>query len=738
MRLIDELKRRNVFRVAAAYVLLGWLVIQVTDTVSPALNLPDWTLGLVTWLGIIGLPFALFFAWAFELTPDGIRREQDSPDTPPGSNPGGQKLDIALIALLLITIAYMAWHSSGNGDDGAAAKQADSAADSSVLAAATADQSIAVLPLINMSADSDNAYFAGGVHEEILTNLSRIEGLRVVSRTTALRYVDSDLSLRDIGRDLGVRYIVEGSVRRVNNHVRITVQLIDAANDAHLWASNFDRELVDVFAVQSEVANSITNSLHLEIQPETVGKLDNMPTESVRAYDLYTKALSINRSEPESESALRRQRELLEGAVAEDPRFVEAWAMLNEVLDHSARNILQNRWFGETQQEREANLADIEQAAQMALDRAVALDPDNVETLLAQASNYLLEQKSPEYQLNRKQYVDRALELDPGNAYAWLVLGWWYRLTGDDEAATPAFHKALELDPLNARIVDSSLTHFRLIGDQQMTTLLFERLAQIAPEKADRQELAEIHPVAKLENIIVLFGQTTDESMIPRFADELEKAKADVDNIGESEKLITELRLRLFESVLFQMQDKPEQILTRTPVVLPADADGFAIFLHLWNMANDLVASKVLQNPDQATAIAEQMLEMRERLADAPLEFRNFVDLPMSTAYAQLNDQASLDKVRQILTRMSDEVLFSRMSGPIYGLSVVDTDLAVERILQRKREHPSWYGTDWIATMQVFGRHLIVHPDMQAFYVKEGKWLPYLSARVPEYAQYQQ
>ena len=206
MKLIDELKRRNVFRVGAAYVLLGWLVVQVTETVSPALNLPGWTTGLVVWLGIIGLPFALFFAWAYELTPDGIKRESDVARTESITGKTGRKLDIVLIGLLVIAIGFMAWSSGVDGPSESERNPANTANPNSTDAAVADAMSIAVLPLINMSAVTDNAFFAGGVHEEILTNLSRIENLRVVSRTTALRYIDSNLSLRDIGRELGVRY----------------------------------------------------------------------------------------------------------------------------------------------------------------------------------------------------------------------------------------------------------------------------------------------------------------------------------------------------------------------------------------------------------------------------------------------------------------------------------------------------------------------------------------------------
>jgi len=738
MKLLEELKRRNVFRVGAAYVLLGWLVIQVTDTVSPALNLPDWTLSLVIWLGIIGLPFALFFAWAFELTPDGLRRESRAPDAATDNAGTSQKLDITLVALLLIAIGFMAWSSIGDDDDVGSAADGRPVATTGDIAATSDSMSIAVLPLINMSADSNNAYFAGGVHEEILTNLSRIDGLRVVSRTTALRYMDSDLSLRDIGLDLGVRYIVEGSVRRVNDHVRITVQLIDALSDAHLWASNYDRELVDVFAVQSEVAKAITNSLHLEIQPETVGTLDDMPTRSVKAYDLYTKAQSVVRSEPESEAALSQQRELLEAAVAADPEFVEAWAFLNEVLDHISRNILQNHWFGDSQDERDAYYEETQQAAHRALEKAVALDPNNVMTLLAQASDYVRERESREFQAQRKTYIDQALEIEPDNATAWLVLAWWYRIEGDMEKATPAFTKALELDPLSANIVGSSLIHFRFIGDQQMTTMLFDRLTQIAPEKAEDQKLGQIHPAAKLENLTALFGQSADESVIDDYAEELARVKQEELKDDSPYSGVGYYQLRFLTSRLLQMQGDLEGLLARPPIAQPGDGNDEEIFFYLWVEGDHIAAQEVGGNDAEVLAAADRMFAAHRRLTEGPGAYAEIDHLPMSIAYAALGMEDEIKRSLEKLAAKSDSFLFSRISGPFYAYSRLDTDAAVERLLQRKAEHPGWFGTDWVATLHVSNRHLLLHPRMQAFYVEEGKWIDYLAARVPEYARYAQ
>jgi TolB-like protein/cytochrome c-type biogenesis protein CcmH/NrfG len=644
MKLIDELKRRNVFRVGAAYVLLGWIVVQVTDTVSPALNLPDWTLPFVTWMGIVGFPFALFLAWAYELTPDGIKREAGVDRTESMTDTTGRKLDVALIALLVIAIGFIAWDTFSDTQDEATQLADAPSAAVNADGIQLAPDSIAVLPLINMSAETDNAFFAGGVHEEILTNLSRIEGLRVVSRTTALRYMNADLSLRDIGRELDVRYIVEGSVRRIENHVRITVQLIDAVDDAHLWANNYDRELVDVFATQSEVAREITNSLHLEIKPETVGTLDDMPTRSVRAYDLYLKAKSIERSEYPSESTLQRQRELLEAAVAEDPDFVEAWGYLNEVLDDSARTIIQFEWFGDTEAKRESSFADIRLAAERALEKAVALDPDNIETLLAQASDFVAEQEDTAYRTGRKRFIDRAIELEPNNAFAWYVLAWWYRIEGDDRVATPHFHKALELDPFHARIVSGSLEHFRLLGDQEMTAQLFERLAQIAPEKGDDETLGEISAFSRLSNLMVQFGETADESIIEKYAVEFANSTSAFNT--ETEEVLSRLRLMQFQNDL-----------VGTAEVDVGPLPENAIFPELFNyfVANEMVlsAQRLAGRSDDAAATASRILDARRRVA-ALHDSRDIAifDRFSVLAHVTLNNE---DRIREIQLSMLNE-----------------------------------------------------------------------------------
>jgi TolB-like protein len=733
MKLFQEIRRRNVFHTGAAYVLIAWIVIQVTDTVAPALNLPPWTLAFVTWIGVIGFPFVIFFSWAYELTPEGIKLERDVERDESITDVTGRRLNIALVALLLVAIGLLALNFiTGRAPVGVDVAQPDTETGSHDQAAPYLD-SIVVLPLVNMSAISDNAFFAAGVHEEILTNLSRIEELQVVSRTTALRYIDSGLSLRDIGQELGVRYIVEGSVRRINNHVRITVQLIDATNDVHLWANNYDRELVDVFSTQSEVAQTIANSLHLEIQPETVGTLSDMPTESVRAYDLYIQALSIDRSEPESESALQRQRELLESAVREDPKFTEAWAFLNEILDHMARNIIQQHWFGETETEREKNLAETRAAAQRALDKAVALDPENVMTLLAQASDFVEEQERPEFNTERKRYIDKALELDPDNAVAWLVLGWWYRITGLVEEATPAFRKALELDPLHARIVYGSLIHFRLAGDQQMTTTLYDRLTQIAPEKGDDPALSQIPKGARIDNVMALFAETADESLIALYEKDLNRPAPPYD-VAETaadsyNRASQDWR---WKSVQLEITNDVNGLSRLDVPAPPPDSANNVIFNYLRMLSQVLAAQRVAGLEEEVQDTARHILTVQ---FDENADYAQINNRLRIASLAVVNDRDAILRHRQDLEDLG-ETPFSRYPlWMIVQYQHADRDLVVDHLLEYKAANPDWFGTDLVAVFHIFCRPLVTHPALIAFYAEEGKWIDYLSERVPAYSE---
>ena len=599
--------------------------------------------------------------------------------------------------------------------------------------------SIAVLPLVNMSAVPENAFFSEGVHEEILTNLSGNDDLRVVSRTTMSRYPVMSLSARDIARELKVQYVVEGSVRRIDNHVRITVQLVDALEDAHLWARNYDREIVDVFGTQSAVAEDIANSIQLEIMPDSVGRLEEMPTESVKAYDHFIRANSIHRGEAITEDAYRRQRELLEAAVAEDPDFVEAWARLNDHLDEMARTIVQQGWFGETQAERDAYLAGTRAAAKRALDRAVALDPDSVATLVALGSDPIAEFEDIEFRIGRRQYLDRALEMDPDNAWTWYTLGWWGFDAGKVEEGTAAILKALELDPLHAHIVGGSLSYFASIGDRDMAAMLSDRYAAIAPEHTEDAIFADmpdgvsrIPSEIKLKNLYNLFLYTGEEEMIDTLA---ETYAAEVEDFialpGRPESL------DYWKVMLLILRNDVESLLA---VELPQTPEGAThgqvmhdITLH--NMV--LTAQQLAGHSDAALSTARRILELRARLDVEPASEEGFrAALAATLAADALGNEGRIRDLGEFLRNHDSFAAHMEFPWPIAAYARFDLDGAVEMLLENKAQRPQWNGTDVLAAGHITNRELLLHPDMRAFYVEEGKWTIYLSTRVPEYAQH--
>jgi TolB-like protein len=434
MSLINELKRRNVFRVSLAYVVAAWLLLQLTDVLIQLLDLPEIIGKTIVALLIIGFPVALFLAWAFELTPDGIKRE-DEVDRSQSVTPGtGKKLNNAILVMMAMAIAYLLY------DKFSAPIPVASPATELALevAAQEAEEKeralgIAVLPFANMSADADNEYFAGGVHEEVLTHLSRIADLRVISRTSMLRIAETDLDVRAIGARLGVSHVLEGSVRRSNNRVRVTVQLIDAETDEHLWAENYDRTLTDIFAIQSDIALAIAGQLQTELSPQEVANIEEVPTQNAEAYDLYLQAIKEN-SIWRGADTFKPQIPLLERAIALDPDFLQARVMLVEAYGrllwlgedpgriYSAKalelvNEIQKRWpdRSETRIAQGNYYYTVESDYQKALTEyraAEAVFPNDQQLLLHISSSLKRLDRREEF----LDYAQRIYELDPENS----------------------------------------------------------------------------------------------------------------------------------------------------------------------------------------------------------------------------------------------------------------------------------------------------------------------------------
>lgn len=704
MRFIEELKRRKVFKVAVAYVVVSWFLIEVAATLFPTFGAPEWILKVFSVVLLLGLPVALIFAWVFDMTPDGVKRTPDLDDGTESDGVLKGKFPIYVSAVVLTVLMAFALNHYIFQD----AEPVESAPPP-----VEKQLSIAVLPLVNMSAISDNAFFANGVHEEILTYLSYIDDLKVTSRTSTMKYLGSDLSISEIGQQLMVRYVLEGSVRRVDNHVRITVQLIDAETDTHLWASNYDHDLIDVFAVQSAVAKEISDSIHLEIQPQTVGVLSDMPTQSVKAYDLYMKAKSIDRTERETEDSLARTQDLLEQAVQEDPNFVEAWGFLNEIYDHTIRNMLTNDWYAGDGNE--AMLKELTIASKQALDKAVSLDPDNVETLLAQASDYVAEQDGGFFRAQRKLTLDRAIELYPDDPLVNYTLAWWYELGGDLINADIAFRKAIELDPFNARILSGALNHYtNNVENAEISRQLLERLDN------------SLGGSNRWENSRVLVQQivaTANESMIDEY---IQNEGLDLREVTPfSAGAVIAISGMGIEKIL-EFEDEISIDENSNEALLSKYVDTNLVLLDYYRQE---------ENTQKTRKIAERILSINRVKGTAFVWIQPSLDVARVTAYLAVGDEVNAKQTVDMMLNNQSSSYDPWGAMGVLALAKIDPDRAVELIMADRADENSWDGTDWVALFYRYNMNLVQHPDMKAFYTKEGKWVDYLVKRIPGYLE---
>ncbi|HEY5641903.1 MAG TPA: hypothetical protein VIS31_03430, partial [Woeseiaceae bacterium] len=322
MSFFEELNRRNVIKVAVLYVVASWLLLQVAELLFDALDLPGSWLRLVLALVILGLPLVVIFAWVFELTPEGVKREREVDRSQSITHETGKRINVVIVTLLVVAIAML-------GLDRLVPETVhvpQEAPIESEMAGAPA-QSIAVLPFADLSPDGDQEYFSDGIAEEILNVLVRIDGLKVASRTTSWGFKGQEvLGIPQIADKMNVRHVLEGSVRKSGDTVRITAQLIDATTDQHLWSETFDRQLTteSIFAIQDEIAGAIAAQLGLLIDPGTTKPLHRGDTDNIDAYEVYLEAwqLFVERR------SLRRAVELFEKAVSTDPGFARAWSGL--------------------------------------------------------------------------------------------------------------------------------------------------------------------------------------------------------------------------------------------------------------------------------------------------------------------------------------------------------------------------------------------------------------------------
>ena len=456
MELIAELRRRNVFRVAFAYVVVAWLVLQVGDTLAPALHLGEGVTSVLAFFLILGLPIALFFAWAYELTPDGIRKEEDVDRSASITQETGKKFDRMIIGILVIAVAYFAFDKFILDPSRDAAQVEAAAGQAEIDDNRIERNSIAVLPFADLSPEGDQAYFSDGIAEEILNVLVRVDDLNVASRTSSFGFKGQEaLGIPTIAAKLRVRHVLEGSVRKAGDTIRITAQLIDAETDQHLWSDTYDRQLTaeSIFAIQDEIAKAIVKELGILIDDRTLAA----DTTNLDAYELYLKShqMFIDRSD------ILGAIDLFEQTVAADPGFARAVAGL------SAAYAIAPSWgFVER---------DFMALAAERANEAIELDPT---VALAWAVRGYVAEEERDFEESFKWY-DKALEVNPKDATVWLWRGILYNTLGYFDLAAADIDRCLELDPAYGNCIRHRARVALFSGDEMLAMQLTERAMRI-------------------------------------------------------------------------------------------------------------------------------------------------------------------------------------------------------------------------------------------------------------------
>lgn len=466
-----ELQRRNVYKVAAAYAVFVWLIVQIASIVFPAFEIANWVMQALLVVAAIGFPVTVVLAWIYDLTPEGIRRTDDVTEALPGQKLTGRKLDFVIIGVLILAIGFLVTEKY------------------LYRGAPVLSNSVAVLPFENLSDDPGNAYFAAGVHDTILNELARIKDMNVIARTSVLRYADGQTPLPEIAEELNVGAIMEGTVQYTDRRVRITAQLIDPVSGMHLWSANYDRTLNDIFAIQTDIAKQIALAVDAKLSEAEQESMAQQATDSVEAYTLYLKANEIYRQMGNRSDRRREAMFYLAQAIELDDGFalayaLRAWYLANAITDtfagsaDPAERDAQERMAREDAEKALAldpnlglaflALATIERAywrwteAQTAFRQARRLSPSDTTVLIEYAwfesfiGNYA----------EAMAVADRATALDPHSSRVHVITGAIYGYAGDNETAIRHVRDAIRLAPMN-RLAHLWLGHIEgVMGNQ--------------------------------------------------------------------------------------------------------------------------------------------------------------------------------------------------------------------------------------------------------------------------------
>ena len=497
MSFFEELKRRNVFRVGIAYGVAAWVLLQIVDLVLDNVEAPDWVMHVFMLFVGIGFIVSIIIAWAYEMTPEGIKREADVDRSESVTGETGHKLDriiigfLAVAVVLLLADRFVRPVEDGSGpisretppltvevanEQGIKAPPDDTITSTPV-------KSIAVLPFTNMSDDASNEFFSDGISEEILNALAKVKELKVAGRTSAFAFKGRNEDLREIGEALGVNHILEGSVRKAGNKVRVTAQLIQVSDGFHLWSDTYDRELTDIFAIQDEIANAIL----MELKAELLGG-QSIASERVdpAVYEKYL--LAKQRTYSRTELDLDIASNLLKEATELDPNFASAWAQRGIVT-----LLLEDDSYGQIPHE------EGQQMARRFLDKALKLDENSAEALAGVGLYYRNEPGGSSVEETARKYLQRALEINPGliDASNWLQLS--YAVTGQNQKSLQILEEMVNRDPLYKPGTGNLIGSYALRGQIETAERLLDR---VRPYIRDEGYLARFDA-----NILLMSGR---------------------------------------------------------------------------------------------------------------------------------------------------------------------------------------------------------------------------------------
>lgn len=516
----EEVKRRKVYRVAVAYVIAAGGIIQLASAAFPAWELPNWSLRLVIVLLLIGFPIALILAWAFDVTSQGIKT------TPAVAAPGShlRRNVIMLVATGIIISAAAGFFLLPRA------------------AARKIDKSIAVLPFENLSDDKENAYFADGIQDDVLTNLSKIGDLKVISRTSVMPYRGKTQNLREIGKALGVSTILEGSVRRAGNRVRVNVQLIDATTDEHLWASDYDRDLTDVFAIQTDLAQKIASELQAKLSPTEKAQIENKPTQSGEAYLAFIQARNLFM--PEDFEKLKQAEQLYDRALQLDENFALAAACYGQMEAWIYRNF-------DKQPERA-------QKGRALVQRALQLQPELPEAHWALGYWYYYGDLNYAAALKEFEIAQRGL---PNDADVYLAIGAIQRRQGKWAESNASLEKAVNLNPKDTWPMQNLGQNYEMQRNFVAANRIYDRALAVNPNAFGIKEL-------KAKDAIAEKGDFSLAQQFLAKADTIPNLSADIKNQLAEGRIQLLVFQRKFDEAAREAAKVPDDALTRYPNAL--------------------------------------------------------------------------------------------------------------------------------------------------------------------------